>query len=101
MMATMSTTSAFTMMINYPIKSIQTNEHIRCCRSSSSSKIYMSTWDDFKYDDDDELIDSGIDSEFVAADENDDAAVKAAAGLALEAPEVDWDGDIIDVPQGM
>ena len=61
----------------------------------------MSTWDDFKYDDDDELLDSGIDSEFVAADENDDAAIKAAAGLALEAPEVDWDGDIIDVPQGM
>lgn len=98
-MATMSTTSAFT-MINSPIKSIQTNEHI-ICRSASTSKIYMSTWDDFKYDDDDELLDSGIDSEFVAADENDDAAVKAAAGLALEAPEVDWDGDIIDVPQGI
>lgn len=59
-----------------------------------------STWDDFSYDDDDELLDSGVDSDFVAADENDDSAVKAAAGAALEAPEVDYDGPIIDVPQG-
>ena len=36
----------------------------------------------------------------LAADENDDAAMKAAAGEALEAPEVDYDGPIIDVPQG-
>jgi len=59
-----------------------------------------STWDDFSYDDDDELLDSGVDSDFVAADENDDAAVKAEAGAALEAPEVDYDGPTIDVPQG-
>ena len=59
-----------------------------------------STWDDFSYDDDDELLDSGVDSDFVAADENDDSAVKAAAGAALEAPEVDYDGPVIDVPQG-
>ena len=51
-------------------------------------------------DDDDELLDSGVDSEFVAADENDDSDVKAAAGAALEAPEVDYDGPTIDVPQG-
>ena len=59
-----------------------------------------SSWDDFSYDDDDELLDSGVDSEFVAADENDDASVKAAAGASLEAPEVDWFGEVIDVPQG-
>ena len=56
----------------------------------------LSTWDDFSYDDDDDLFDS-LDSEFVAADENDDASVKAAAGMALEAPEVDWDGNMIMV----
>ena len=38
-----------------------------------------------------------MDSDFVAADENDDASVKAAAGMALEAPEVDWEGDAIMV----
>lgn len=58
-----------------------------------------STWDDFSYDDDDDLFDS-LESDFVAADENDDSSVKAAAGMALEAPEVDWDGDVIMVPQG-
>lgn len=60
----------------------------------------MSTWDDFGYDDDDEFLDSGVDSDFVAADENDDASVKAAAGGSLEAPEVEYDGPVIDVPQG-
>lgn len=60
----------------------------------------MSSWDDFTYDDDDELLDSGVDSDFVAADENDEAATKAAAGMALEAPEVEYDGPVIDVPQG-
>lgn len=59
-------------------------------------------WDDFAYDDDDELLlEPGIDSEFVAADENDDPSVKAAAGAALEPPSVDWHGPVIDVPQGM
>ncbi len=38
---------------------------------------------------------------FVAADENDDPAVKAAAGMALGAPEVDYDGPVIQVPLGM
>lgn len=47
----------------------------------------MSTWDDFSFDDDDELLDSGVDADFVAADENDDPEVKAAAA-SLEAPEV-------------
>jgi len=60
----------------------------------------MSSWDNFAYDDDDELLDSGVDADFVAADENDEAAAKAAAGMALEAPEVDYDGPVIDVPQG-
>ena len=49
---------------------------------------HMSTWDDFCFDDDDELLDSGVDADFVAADENDDPEVKAAAGASLEAPEV-------------
>ncbi|EED92996.1 predicted protein [Thalassiosira pseudonana CCMP1335] len=61
---------------------------------------HMSTWDDFSFDDDDELLDSGVDADFVAADENDDPEVKAAAGASLEAPEVDYDGPLIDVPQG-
>ena len=62
----------------------------------------LKQWDDFAYDDDDELLlEPGIDSEFVAADENDDPSVKAAAGAALEAPSVDWHGPVIDVPQGM
>ena len=62
----------------------------------------LKQWDDFAYDDDDELLlEPGIDSEFVAADENDDPSVKAAAGAALEPPSVDWHGPVIDVPQGM
>lgn len=60
----------------------------------------MSSWDNFGYDEDDDLLDSGVDSEFVPADENDEKGVKAAAGAALAAPEVDWDGPAIDVPQG-
>lgn len=67
----------------------------------SSTQILMSSWDGFAFDDDDELLDSGVDADFVAADENDDAAVKAAAGASLEAPEVDYDGPVIDVPQGV
>jgi len=60
----------------------------------------MSSWDDFGYDDDDELLDSPVDADFVAADENDDQSVKAAAGASLVAPEVDWEGEAIEVPQG-
>ena len=78
----------------------QQQRHILCTRSIPTTQRMSSTWDDFSYDDDDELLDSGVDSDFVAADENDDSAVKAAAGAALEAPEVDYDGPIIDVPQG-
>jgi len=58
------------------------------------------SWDDFAFDDDDELLDVGVDADFVAADENDDQSVKAAAGASLKAPEVDWHGQPIDVPQG-
>ncbi len=59
-----------------------------------------SSWDGFSYDDDDELLDSGVDSDFRAADENDDPVAKAMAGMALDAPEVYWDGEPIDVPVG-
>jgi hypothetical protein len=48
----------------------------------------LSSWDNFAYDDDDELLEKGVDEGFVAADENDDPSVKAAAGMALEPPEV-------------
>mmetsp|Transcript_3810 Transcript_3810/g.7553 ORF Transcript_3810/g.7553 Transcript_3810/m.7553 type:complete len:231 (-) Transcript_3810:321-1013(-) len=68
--------------------------------SSSSSSHLLSTWDDFSYDDDDELLETPVDANFVAADENDDPSVKAAAGMALDAPEVDYDGPVIQVPQG-
>ena len=61
---------------------------------------FMSSWDDFSYDDDDELLDSGVDADFKAADENDDPVAKAMAGQALDAPEVYWDGEPIDVPVG-
>lgn len=59
-----------------------------------------SSWDNFGYDDDDDLLEVGPDEGFVAADENDDPAVKAAAGMALDAPEVFYDGPVIQVPQG-
>ncbi len=71
--------------------------------------ILSSTWDDFAYyddnldDDDAPLIDSlagGDAMNFVPADENDDPSVKAAAGMALQPPDVDYDGPVIDVPQG-
>ncbi|KAL7445862.1 hypothetical protein ACHAXM_010436 [Skeletonema potamos] len=64
------------------------------------TKQLMSSWDNFSYDDDDELLDSGVDADFVAADENDDPVVKAMAGMALDAPEVYWDGEPIQVPVG-
>ena len=60
----------------------------------------MSSWDDFSYDDDDELLDYGVDADFKAADENDDPVAKAMAGMALDAPGVYWDGEPIDVPVG-
>ena len=70
--------------------------------------ILSSTWDDFAYDDnldedDAPLLDSlaGADAvNFVPADENDDPSIKAAAGMALQPPDVDYDGPVIDVPQG-
>ena len=51
-------------------------------------KHLFSSWDNFGYDDDDDLLEVGPDEGFVAADENDDPAIKAAAGMALEAPDV-------------
>ena len=62
--------------------------------------MMMSTWDDFSYDDDDDLLDVGVDADFVAADENDDPVAKAMAGMSLDPPQVYWDGQPIDVPQG-
>ena len=64
-----------------------------------------SSWNDFAYDDaDDEILftDSPIviDKDFVAADENDDPSIKAAAGMALAAPNVDYFGPVMEVPQG-
>ena len=43
---------------------------------------------------------SAADANFVPADENDEPSVKAAAGMALQPPAVDYDGPVIDVPQG-
>ena len=71
--------------------------------SQSPSSVWIplfSSWDNFGYDDDDDLLEVGPDEGFVAADENDDPAIKAAAGMALEAPDVDYDGPVIQVPQG-
>lgn len=67
---------------------------------SSAYIPLFSSWDNFGYDDDDDLLEVGPDEGFVAADENDDPAVKAAAGMALEAPDVDYVGPVIQVPQG-
>lgn len=50
----------------------------------------MSSWENFAYDDDDELLERRVDEGFTAADENDDPSVKAAAGMALEPPEVSF-----------
>eukprot|EP00804_Cyclotella_cryptica_P027313 CCRYP_019620-RA/>CCRYP_019620-RA protein AED:0.10 eAED:0.10 QI:222/1/0.66/1/1/0.66/3/96/211 len=64
------------------------------CRALSSSCInasplhMLSSWDNFAYDDDDELLEKGADEGFVAADENDDPSVKAAVGMALEPPRL-------------
>ena len=85
-----------------PSSAFTTNSpnNIQITISSSPSRL-LSTWDDFAFDDeDDELLDSGVDSDFIPADENDEAAVKAVAGMSLEAPDVDYDGPMIDVPQG-
>ena len=68
-----------------------------------------SSWNDFAYDDydddDDEIIISSglpvlVDKDFIPADENDDPSIKAAAGMALAAPTVDYFGPTIQVPQG-
>ncbi len=76
--------------------------------SPRKSFILSSTWDDFAYDDnldDDDapLLDSlagGDTVDFVPADENDDPSIKVAAGMALQPPNVQYDGPVIDVPQG-
>jgi hypothetical protein len=79
--------------------------HHHCCKRNIH-KVY-SSWNDFAYDDDDEEIISSsglpmmlVDKDFIPADENDDPTVKAAAGMALAAPTVDYDGPTIQVPQG-
>ncbi len=75
------------------------------CNGSTRKIIQLSSsWDNFAYDDDDGLDDDGTlmleTPNFVPADENDDPSVKAAAGMSLQPPEVDYDGPVIDVPQG-
>lgn len=79
--------------------------HHHCCKRNIL-KLY-SSWNDFAYDDDDEEIISSsglpmmlVDKDFIPADENDDPTVKAAAGMALAAPTVDYVGPTIQVPQG-
>jgi hypothetical protein len=68
--------------------------------SLPAPRILYSSWDNFGYDDEDELLEVGPDEGFVAADENDDPEVKAAAGMSLEPPEVFYDGPVIQVPVG-
>ena len=72
-------------------------------RQAPSARVQhplFSSWDNFAYDDDDDLLEVGPDEGFVAADENDDPAIKAATGMSLEAPYVDYDGPVIQVPAG-
>jgi len=91
--------------------SAQQSHHYRSLHHRSVGHGYMrriiqlsSTWDNFAYDDDldddDDTLLLDTPTNFVPADENDDPSVKAAAGMALQPPEVDYDGPIIDVPQG-
>lgn len=58
------------------------------------SRIFVSDWSDFAYDDEDEVLDIDF------ADENDSQEQKAEVGQMLEAPTVDRDADPILVPQG-
>eukprot|EP00593_Proboscia_inermis_P002208 CAMPEP_0171296596 /NCGR_PEP_ID=MMETSP0816-20121228/5299_1 /TAXON_ID=420281 /ORGANISM="Proboscia inermis, Strain CCAP1064/1" /LENGTH=225 /DNA_ID=CAMNT_0011770187 /DNA_START=109 /DNA_END=786 /DNA_ORIENTATION=+ len=56
--------------------------------------LHMSDWADFAYDDEDEVLDIDF------ADENDSQEEKALVGIALQAPEVFFDGNPIVIPQG-
>ncbi|KAL3826386.1 hypothetical protein ACHAXA_008594 [Cyclostephanos tholiformis] len=80
------------------------NAAARRGRRGASVVVRSSSWNDFAYDDEDDVLLSGlpsiVDGDFVPADENDDPSVKAAAGMALLPPEVDYSGPIIEVPQG-
>jgi hypothetical protein len=80
LLAVMSPSSAFT--------TPQNASPTRTRPSLSPGQPLFSSWDNFSYDDDDELLEVGPDEGFVAADENDDPEVKAAAGAALDAPDV-------------
>lgn len=65
---------------------------------SAATTLRMSSeFADFAYDDPDDL--EPIDTQ-TYADENDSSEHKASIGSSLEAPEVDWVGDPILVPQG-
>ena len=70
----------------------------------TTTMLMSSSWNDFAYDDEDDVLISDlpppVDAGFVPADENDDPSVKAAAGAALMPPEVDYFGPVIEVPQG-
>ena len=71
--------------------------------SPHSNTRLFSDWSDFSYiDDDDDLLDGGGDSMKAIdfADENDPQELKAQVGSSLDPPEVDWDGDPLEVPLG-
>jgi hypothetical protein len=71
--------------------------------SPHSNTRLFSDWSDFSYiDDDDDLLDGDGDSmkSIDFADENDPQELKAQAGSSLEPPEVEWDGDPLEVPLG-
>ena len=108
--ATLPSSQAFRIQPHSPIGVAPTAQHSTSGRAAAAAPpatrrpplapLRMSSWDGFGYDDDDDLLDSSVDGDFVAADENDDPRIKAAAGAALEPPAVDWAGPPIDVPQG-
>ena len=68
----------------------------------SNTCLFSSDWSDFSYiDDDDDLLDGDDSMKAIDfADENDPQELKAQVGSSLDAPEVEWDGDPIEVPLG-
>ena len=70
--------------------------------SPRSNTCLFSDWSDFSYiDDDDDLLDGDDSMKAIDfADENDPQERKAQVGSSLEAPEVEWEGDPLEVPLG-
>ena len=93
LLSTLPLASAFAPI---PIITSSSQPHRNTC-------LFSSDWSDFSYiDDDDDLLLDGDDSMKAIdfADENDPQELKAQVGSSLEAPEVEWDGDPIEVPLG-